>query len=159
LCCLSEQTRDESYELLHWSGDVFSLVYERPKFCAVLVSRARTQGVGTEHSFKPLSRLAGLVSELRQVLEVRRDMPRVPGDQDGFDTREVLVERGAANPRFFCDLRHGHATQAVVCDQSRRRVEDGVAYLAAVRLNSLVPELWNPARIRHGHSADTLYYA
>jgi hypothetical protein len=50
-------------------------------------------GVGLQHRFEPLTGVSGLVPDLGQVREVGCDLPIVPGEEDRFDVREVLVER------------------------------------------------------------------
>jgi hypothetical protein len=45
----------------------------------------------------------------------------------------------------------------VLGNECRSRVEDGIAHLAAMGLDRVVPELWNDARIRNAWPRDTLY--
>lgn len=85
-------------------------------------------------------------------------MALVPGQQDGFDAREILVERGTANTGLFGNLRHGDRTQPMSGNECRGSLEDRVMHPAAMRLNGLVPELRDHARVRDGQSIDTLYY-
>ena len=92
------------------------------------------------------------------MVEVLGDMPLVPGDEDGFDAGEVLVERGAADAGLLCNLGHGHGPQPMPGDQGRGGLEDRLMHLAAMGLDRLMPELRDHARIRHGQLLDTLYY-
>jgi hypothetical protein len=55
-------------------------------------------------------------------------------------------------------LRHGDRTQPMSGNECRGGVKDRVVHPAAMRLNRLVPELRDHARIRDGQSIDTLYY-
>jgi hypothetical protein len=89
--------------------------------------------------------------------EVFGDMPFMPGDQDRLNAREVLVECGAADAGLLGDLRHGHRAQPVLGDKRRGGLKDGIAYLATVRLDRLVPELGNHGRTRDGPRRNTLY--
>jgi hypothetical protein len=89
------------------------------------------------------------------MLEVHGDVALVPGDQGGFDTREVLVERGAANARLLCYLGHGHRPQTMSGDQGCSRLENRVMHLAAVGLDGLMPELRDHVSIR---PVDMLYW-
>ena len=91
-----------------------------------------------------------------EVVKVAGDLPFVPGHQDGFDVGEVLVQGRPADPGLPRDLRHGHGAQAVLGDQRGRGVEDGVADLAAVRVDRLAPQLRHGPRIRGAMYIDTL---
>jgi len=60
---------------------------------AVSAPVVRDEGVGGEHRFQLLRRVAALLVQGSQLLEVRGDVPLVGGDEDRLDVGEALVER------------------------------------------------------------------
>ena len=86
------------------------------------------------------------VTDLGQVSQVAADLPLVPGKQDRLDVPEVLVQGRAPDAGLLGDLRHRHRPQPVPGDEGRRRVQDRVAHLAAVRLDRLVPQPRHPPK-------------
>ena len=92
------------------------------------------------------------------MLQVLCHMALMPGDQNRFDAREVLVQRGSPDTRLVGDLDHGHRSQAVPRDESGGGVEDRIANPTPMRLDGVVPELWNVTSIRHAQAAHTLYW-
>jgi hypothetical protein len=74
---------------------------------------------------------------------VARNVPFVPGDQYGFDVREVLVQRGTSDAGLLGDLCHRHRPQPVLGHQRHGGVKDGIAHFAPVGLDRLLPELWH----------------
>ncbi len=115
---------------------------ELPQVCAMVAAGLVGQhSVGFEHRRQPLASRARLVADASKLLQVSLHLPFVPGSQNGLDIRKVLVERGAADAGGLGDLRHRHRRQPVLSHQRRRRVQDGVAHLAAVRRNRLAPQL------------------
>ena len=162
---LGYQVPDHRLELCGCSSDVPALVQERhesriPKMATVMgraVVLVINESVAFEHSFQLLARIQSLVADPSEVLKMPGDRPIVPGQNDRFHVREVLVQRCTPNPGFVGNLRHCHGEQPVFGDKRRGRVEDRVADLAAVCLDGLVPELGDHARIRDDHWCDTLY--
>ena len=87
------------------------------------------------------------VPGLGELAQVAGDVPVVPGDQDRLDVREVLVQRGPADPGRGGDLQHRHRRQSVLADQRRGGVQGGVVDRAPVLLDRLGPQLRHPLRI------------
>src|SRR5438270_9459517 len=134
---------------------MLTLMHERRELGPVLVALVGDDREAFKYRLKSLANRARLITQLAEVLEVIGDMAIMPGDQDRLDTGEVLVERGASNAGFLGNLGHRHSPQPVPRDQGRGRIEDRLVDLSAVRLNRVVPELRDHARIwvgAHGHS-------
>jgi len=104
--------------------------------------------VGVEHCFESLARSARSVSDFSEVFEVPGDLSFVPGEQDRFDVRKVLVQRRPSDARLLGDLRHRDGPEAVVGHQRIGGLEDGVSYGAAMRLDRAVPQPWHPLNVR-----------
>jgi hypothetical protein len=104
------------------------------------------QGEGSQHRFEPIPGTTGLLSDLLELFEVARDLILVPGEQDGLDIWEVLVERGSPDAGRLGDLGHRDREEAALVDKRRRGVQDRAAHLSSVRLDCVGPEL------RHGRS-------
>ena len=145
-----KEVANDVCELLLRPSDVFASMDQGSKLSPVLVALVRDQRECLEHGFKTLAGCAGSVAQLGEVLKVLGDMALVPRDQDWFDAGEVLVEGRSSDARLVGYLRHGHRAQAVLRYESGGGLQDGIAYFAPVRLDGLVPELWNHARIRDG---------
>ena len=138
---LDQQVSNQVAELLLRPGDVLTSMQERCEFGVVVpVGLAREEGVGFQHSFEPLASAASLVLDFGEMFEVASDLTFVPGEQDRFDIREVLVERRTSDAGFFSDLRHRHRPQPVLSHQRCSGVQDRVAHRCAVRLDRLVPQ-------------------
>ena len=97
--------------------------------------------VGLEHSFESSASIAGLVADFGELFEVAGDLTFVPGGQDRFDIREVLVQRRTSDAGFLGNLRHRHRPQPLRGHQCRGGVQGRVAHRAAMRLDRLVPQL------------------
>ncbi len=139
LCGVGQQVSDEVAELLLRSGDVLTSMQECREFGAVVL--VGNERVGLEYSFEPLASVASLVPDFGKMFEVVGDLTFVPGDQDGFDAWEVLVERRTSDAGLLSDLRHRHRRQSVLGHQPCSGVQGRVAHGAAVRLDRLVPHL------------------
>ena len=113
--------------------------------------------IGLEHRFEPLDRLASSISDFCQLFDVCSDVTLVPGDQDRFHIRKVLVQGGPSDARLLGDLRHGDRMQAVFRHQARDGVQNRVAYLAAVRIDRLGPKLRHRRSIGEGRFRDISY--
>ena len=132
-------------------------MHERRELGPVLVALVGDDREAFKYRLKSLANRARLITQLAEALEVIGDMAIMPGDQDRLDTGEVLVERGASNASFLGDLGHRHSPQPVPRDQGRGRIEDRLVDLSAVRLNRLVPELRDYARIRAGAHRHSIF--
>src|SRR5437870_12268257 len=133
-------------------------MHQRRELSPVLVPLVGDDREAFKYRLKSLANRARLITQLAEALEVSGDMAIMPGDQDRLDTGEVLVERGASNASFLGDLGHRHSPQPVPRDQGRGRIEDRLVDLSAVRLNRLVPELGDHARIRAGNHRPSIFY-
>ena len=103
------------------------------------------EGVGRENGPKTVQGVVEVVPHLGEVGQVVGGLALVPGNDDGVDVGEVLVERCPSDTGGVGDARHGHRGQPVIADQAPHGVEDGVTYLSAVTLDRLVPELRHPS--------------
>lgn len=75
--------------------------------CRVLVSAglAGEKRESLQYGFESVAGIAtGLISDSGKIFQVFGDLTLVPGEQDCFDVREVLVERGTSDARLFGDL-------------------------------------------------------
>ena len=75
------------------------------------------------------------------MLEVGHDLTFVPGGQDRFDVREVLVQRRASDAGFLGDLRHRHRADPALGNEAGSGLDDRLADGAAVLLDRRVPQL------------------
>src|SRR5262245_48626885 len=82
--------------------------------------------VGLENRSEPLAWIATMVSECSKLLEVAGDSSFMPGDQDRFNVREVLVQGRPSNAGVLGNLRHGHRSQAVLGHQRHGGVQNRV---------------------------------
>jgi hypothetical protein len=94
---LGQQAPDQVNELLSCSGDALSSMEEGTEFGALIPAVMRDEGVGLEHGFKPFGCATRLGLECGEVREVPGDVTLVPGGQDRFHIREVLVQRRASD--------------------------------------------------------------
>ena len=134
---LGQQVSDEVPELLVGLGDMGTSMQRRGQVAAGML--VEDQRVGPEHRRKPLAGTTSLVPDFGQLGEVLGDLAFVPGDQDRFHVREVLVQRRSSDAGLGGDLRHRHRRQAMFGHQGRGGVQGGVAHRTPVRLNGLVP--------------------
>ena len=97
------------------------------------------QRVRLEHRFQAAGGIRVLTGRF-QLREMRRDLPVMPGREDGLDVRKVLVQRRPTDARGLGDLRHGR-TDAAARDDSRRGVECCVADRIPMLPHRLTPQL------------------
>jgi hypothetical protein len=109
---------------------------------------SREEGVGLQDGTEALHRADASVPDFGQVCEVGLDLTIVPGEQDRFNVREVLVQRGAADPGLLGDPRHRHTPQAVLLDERGRPIQRRIADRSAVGLDRVGPEFRHPTSIR-----------
>jgi hypothetical protein len=103
-----DQRSDELDDPLLWPGQVLRSMDERCEF-AVVRMLLPDERVGLEHGYEASPRAAArLAGEPAEVSEVHRDVAFVPGQQDRFHVREVLVQRGSPDTGLLGDLRHRH---------------------------------------------------
>ncbi len=121
LCDLDQQISDEVGEVLLRSGDVLTSMQECRQFGAVVLAAVCDERVGLEHRFEPRACVPGSVPECGEMLEVGGDVALVPGDQDRFHVREVLVQRRAPDAGLLGDPRHRHRRQPVLGHQRPSR--------------------------------------
>src|SRR5262249_5515723 len=86
-----------------------------------------------------------MLAEGPELLEVVRELTLVPGDEDGLDVGEILVERGTTDSGAFGDARHGECEWTLLGDEVGGRGEDGVVHLLAVRVDRGCPDPWHCA--------------
>jgi hypothetical protein len=145
----AHQLLEERGELAFGVGDVVTPVDESGHLRrAVPAPVEGDQGVRGQHRLQPLPRVAGTVAQGSELLEVRGDVPLVPGDQHRFDVREVLVERRPTDAGPRGDLRHGDPERSTLGGQGPGGVQDRVLHGAAVLVDRLAPELRHRQRIR-----------
>src|SRR5215216_3725479 len=135
---LGKQVSDDLREVLLRSVSVLTSMQERREFAGVAL--VLDECVGLEHGFEPLPRVARLVPDFGEMFEVAADVTFVPGEQDSFDVREILVERRTPDAGFLGNLRHRHRQQPVLGDQRSSGVQNRVAHRRTVRLYRLVPQ-------------------
>jgi hypothetical protein len=83
---LGDQLSDHVVELLLRSGKVLVSMQERREFGVVVpAGLVGDEGVGLQHGFELLARVASLVPDFGEILEVGSDLTFVPGEQDRFD--------------------------------------------------------------------------
>ena len=85
----------------------------------------------------------------RRVYLGREDVPRVMGDQDRLDVREVLVEGRSTDAGPGGDLGHRHPAQPALGDHGHGGVEDRVTHGRAVGLDGGVPQFRHAPSIRN----------
>ncbi|GAA3495892.1 hypothetical protein GCM10019016_029930 [Streptomyces prasinosporus] len=125
------------------------MVQERAEVRVVVAVRSvGDEGAGLQHRFEAGTGSVGAVPDFRQLGEVTGDLARVPGVQDRFDVREVLVRRGPPDTDLLRNLRHRHWQRALLGRQGGGAVQDGVAHVPAVRLDRLVPQLRHAEGVR-----------
>ena len=105
-CAFDEQGSEEFGQLLLCSVDMLASMQKCRKVVSVVL--VDDQGVCVQHSFEALARVAGLIADFGEMLEVVADVTFVPRGQDRFDVREVLVQRRTSDTGFLGDLRHRH---------------------------------------------------
>ena len=98
------------------------------------------QREGVQHGGEPLTRIAGVVACLDQLVQVVADLALVPGHEDRFNIGEVLVQRGPSDAGGLRDLGHGHRRETVLGNEPRCRLHDGLAHLVPVRVDGLRPQ-------------------
>ncbi|MBA2783438.1 MAG: hypothetical protein H0T74_11070, partial [Rubrobacteraceae bacterium] len=86
---LGQQVSNHVAKLLLRSADVLTLMQECRELGAVVL--VRNERIRAEHRLETLAGVAGLVPDLGEMFEVAADLTFVPGEQDRFDAREVLV--------------------------------------------------------------------
>jgi hypothetical protein len=64
---------------------------------------------------------------------MRAHLPFMPGSEDRFDVREVLIERCPSNAGLLSDLRHRYRPQPVLGNQCRCGIQGGITHCAPVR--------------------------
>src|SRR5918994_2211527 len=148
ICGLPQQVSDDLPEVLLRSVSVLTSMQERREFAGVAL--VLDECVGLEHGFEPLTRVARLVPDFGEMFEVAADVTFVPGEQDSFDVREILVERRTPDAGFLGNPRHRHRQQPVLGHQRPSGVQDRVAHHRAVRLYGLVPQSWHRSSIHDG---------
>jgi len=100
-------------------GDLLVVVEEHRKLSSVdlavtvFSALALDVGIGGEHCFQTFDRGSRPVADFVQLSEMVADLSLMPGGEDAFDIREVLVESGAADPGLLGYLGHGHGPQAL----------------------------------------------
>ena len=99
------------------------------RFARALVEDLR---VRRKDRLETLVRSRVAIAHRREMLEVARDMVLVPRVEDRLHVGEVLVQRGATDPRLLGDFRHRHLRHTTLRDQRSRRVQDRAADLAPV---------------------------
>ena len=106
---LGKQLPDHGAKLLLGSADVLAPMQECREFLVVLpMGLVRDLGVGLQHTLESLPGIGCLVPGLGKLFEVGAYLPLVPGEQDRFDVREVLVQSRPADARLLGNLRHRH---------------------------------------------------
>lgn len=106
---LDQQASDHVVHLVLCSGDLLVSMQERREVGVVVpAGLAGDEGVGLEHRLESLARIASLVPDFGEILEVTGDLTIVPGAQDRFDVWEVLVQRRTPDARLLGDPRHRH---------------------------------------------------
>jgi hypothetical protein len=142
VCPLGEKVSEQIVDVLLSARELVVVVLvEQGGQIRVIVS-ARTVGEERErleHGFEPVAGLRPLAN-LGELCEVAGDLTLVPREQHGLDVGKVPVKGGSADPRPLGDLRHRHAAEAVFSGQGGGGVEDGVAHLAAVGVDGLLPQ-------------------
>jgi hypothetical protein len=94
------------------------------------------QRVGLQDRLEPLAGVTGVVPDLGELGEVLGDLAFVPGEQDRFHIREVLVRRGPADA--VCSAIWDIVTDASPCSATRAAVVSRVASRTARRCASIV---------------------
>src|SRR5215211_4866309 len=145
---LGQQVSDDVREVLLRSVGVLTSMQERREFAGVAL--VLDECVGLEHGFEPLTRVAGLVPDFGEMFEVAADVTFVPGEQDSFNVREVLVERCTPDAGFLENPRHRHRQQPVLGHQRPSGVQNRVAHRRTVRLYRLVPQPRHRSSIHDG---------
>jgi len=138
-CGLLQEAFDQAVEMLLGSVDVLPSMQDRRELGAVVL--VGDERVRLEYGREPLERIAVLIPDRGELLEVAVDLTLVPGDQDRLDIREVLVERRASDPGLLRDLRHGHRERSALGHQCRGGVQRRIAHRPAVCLDRLIPQL------------------
>ena len=145
---LPQQVSDDVREMLLRSVGVLTSIQERREFAGVAL--VLDERVGLEHGFESLTRIPRLVPDLGEMFEVDADVTFVPGEQDSFDVREILVERRTPDAAPFGNLRHRHRQQPVIGHQRPSGVQNRVAHRRSVRLYRLVPQPRHHSSIHDG---------
>ena len=151
---LAQQVSNEDHELLMGSVDVLTpMEHGRRVVVAMLVQDER---ISLEYRLELFaSAITSLIPSFDEVLEVNFDLAFMPGDQDRFDVREILVKRRAPDAGSFGDLRHRQGAQATLGYQGGGAAQDRIAYLTAMSLDRVVPKFRHRPRIRGAQGRDT----
>jgi hypothetical protein len=137
---LGQQVCEQGVQLLLRSGNRCTPVQECPELCgAMTLAAVADVGIGLQHRFEAGIGIAVPIPELGEMSQMSIDVPFVPGGQDRFDVREVLVQRRTSDPGFLGDLRHRHGQQPVLGHQRPGGFQDRLAHVATVRLDRLAP--------------------
>ena len=131
---LGQQVPDEVAELLVGSGHVGASMQQPRQVAAVML--VHDQRVGLQDRLEPLAGVTGVVPDLGELGEVLGDLAFVPGEQDRFHIREVLVRRGPADA--VCSAVWDIVTDASPCSATRAAVVSRVASRTARRCASIV---------------------
>src|SRR5215207_5546118 len=150
---LGQQVSDDVREVLLRSVGVLTSMQERREFARVAL--VLDECVGLEHGFEPLTRVARLIPDSGEMFEVAADVTFVPGEQDRFDVREILVERRTPDAGFLGNPRHRHRQQPVLGHQRSSGVQNRVAHRRTVRLYRLVPQSRHRSSIHDGDTDTT----
>jgi hypothetical protein len=141
LCGLAQQVSKHVSELLLRSGHLLVSMQERREVGIVVpAGLVGDDGVGLEHGFEPLASSASPVPDFGEMFEVAGDLTFVPGEQDRFDVRELLVQRRASDAGLLGDPRHRHRPQPVLGHQRPGGLHDRLMHRTAVRLDRIVPQ-------------------
>jgi hypothetical protein len=139
LHAVGQQVSEEVAQMLLGPDEMLAPVQEGREFAAVML--VADERISLERRFEALASAACPVPDLGEMLEVTGDLAFVPGGQDRFDVREVLVQRRPADAGLRRDLRHRYRRQSMLGHQCRHGVQGRVAHRAAVRLDRLRPQL------------------
>src|SRR5213594_3738179 len=83
-------------------------MYKRRDLAAVMLLRTlmEDERIRLEDRLESLAGVARSVADRGELSEVAGDTAFVPGQQDGLDVREVVVQRRPADAGLLGDLRH-----------------------------------------------------
>ena len=142
LGALGHEVPDHVAEPLLSPGHLLVPVKERRKLGVVVpMGLVGDESECLEHGFESLARVTCLVSDFGELFQMAGDLAVVPGEQDRFDVREVLVQSRSSDPGLLGDLRHRHGQEPVLGHQRCGGVQDRVTHFSPVRLDRLGPQL------------------
>lgn len=158
LCSPVEEVSEHAVELLLRLGDLAVPMQEGGELTVGMpVTFVADERIGRENGFETVAGPATSVSDFDEVFDVFRDLSLVPGEEDCFDVRKVLIERRTSDAGRLGDLRHSHRQEPMLGHERHGRIQDCVADRRTVRLDCLAPQLRHHHRIHDVRYSDTTH--